>query len=118
MSNFQPNNYIGTTPLSPNTPQTQVNVPTETLSAAVANASVAAPVISYNIICENQPKESPLAKATEQPSQPKQQVLAQLPFQVNTEVVHNEDELFQIMYNRIVAKLEADRDASSAGKYD
>ena len=118
MSNFQPNNYIGVTPLSPNTPQTQGTVPTETLSVAGANAAVAAPIISYNIICENEPKESPLAKTTEQPLQTKQQALAQLPFQVNTEVVHNEDELFQVIYNKIVAKLEADKDASSAGKYD
>lgn len=117
MSNFQPNNYIGVTPLSPNPSQPQVTAPTEALSSAVANASVA-PIISYNIICENQPKESPLAKTPEQPLQTKQQALAQLPFQINTEVVRNEDELFQVIYNKIVAKLEADRDASSAGKYD
>lgn len=117
MLNSQLNN-MGGTQLPRNISQDQMGVPTDLSSAVPANQSPVAPVISYNIICDNQPKDGLLAKTSEQDTETKQQVLAQLPFQVNTEVVQNEDELFQVIYNRIVAKLEADRDASSAGKYD
>lgn len=81
---------------------------------SVSDSSAVAPVITYNVICQNQPNAGTLAQI----SQSGQQVLAQLPFQVNTEVVYSEDELFKVMYNKIVAKLEADRDASSAGKHN
>lgn len=118
MPNSQLNNSMGGTPLQPNMSHAQMAAPVNLLSAAPTQEAPVAPVISYNIICENQPEDGALAKTCAQSSQTGQQVLAQLPFQVNTEVVHNEDELFQIIYNRIVDKLEADRDASSAGKYD
>ena len=109
MLNSPLNNPLGNTQAPINTLPVQTAAPSDTPPAA--------PTISYTINCNNQPDEGALAKIPNQPEQPEQPVLAQVPFQVNTQVVHSEDELFQIMYNRIVAKLEADRDASSAGKH-
>lgn len=83
-----------------------------------SETSAVTPEITYNIICNNEPKDGFLARTTGQSTENQQQVLAQLPFQVNADVVYNEEELFQLMYDRFVGKLEADRDASSAGKHD
>lgn len=82
------------------------------LPAVASGQSMVSPVITYNIICNNQP-DNMLAKNNNVANQT---VLAEIPFQVNAEVVYTEEELFKKMYDRIVSKLEADKDASSAGK--
>lgn len=97
-----------------NNPLGTPQMPTDLPPVTDTNASSEVPVVSYNINCDNQPyEEHPIDNAL-QFFQPQPPVLPENLIQVNAEAAYNEDELFQMVYNKLVDKMKKDKDASSA----
>lgn len=71
-----------------------------------------------SIVCEVLPDQDQPVTNPDQQEQPLPPLLTELPFQMDAEVVPNEEELYQKFYQRLAADLAEELACSCEGRHD